>query len=92
VRNEHLWQPTKIDLTPAGPRAGAQVAVGSWHTVNQTARLVASALQRYARGHLLDLGAGRAPYFGTYRPLVDEITCIDWAHRLTASMSPPISI
>jgi SAM-dependent methyltransferase len=91
VRNEHLWQPTKVDLTPNGPRAGGRVGVGSWHAVNQTAPLVASALRRYARGHLLDLGAGRAPYFATYRPLVDEITCIDWEGSLHDSTHLDVS-
>jgi len=35
-------------------------------------------LRSHARGHLLDVGAGQAPLYGTYRGLVDETTCIDW--------------
>ncbi len=45
-------------------------------------RWYAQMLPRYARGRLLDLGCGKAPYYPLYAPHVSEVLCTDWAHSL----------
>lgn len=40
------------------------------------------ALDRNARGRLLDLGCGRVPLFAAYRRHVGEIICVDWGRSL----------
>ncbi|MER8772051.1 class I SAM-dependent methyltransferase [Mesorhizobium sp. M0960] len=39
-----------------------------------------SAIQKYARGRLIDLGCGNAPLAGIYRSVVDEYLWADWAN------------
>jgi SAM-dependent methyltransferase len=36
------------------------------------------AINKYASGHLIDMGCGDVPYYRMYRPLVQKITCVDW--------------
>jgi SAM-dependent methyltransferase len=81
MRNAEAWQPTKYvqrggkwcvsseprELSPLS-RLSSSLALGA------TERAIAV----HARGHLADLGCGRAPLFGMYRSRVEQVTCIDW--------------
>lgn len=37
-------------------------------------------LPAHARGRLLDLGCGKVPLYATYRDLVSDCFCVDWAN------------
>lgn len=50
--------------------------------VGLVADCYAEALPIHARGHLLDLGCGTVPLYGTYRDYVTEVTCVDWGNSL----------
>lgn len=81
MRNAAQWRPTKYvlrkgrwqvsrdrrDLLPAS-RLSSSLALSATQ----------AAIAHYARGHLIDLGCGTVPFFGIYRDLVDEVTCVDW--------------
>lgn len=85
MQNEDLWQPSKFEITSRGLRASrdpAEVYVGSRLSADQSAQALAAALRQHARGRLLDLGAGKAPLYHVYRPLVETVTCVDWARSL----------
>lgn len=66
-------------------RDPAEVGVGSRLVTDCVAALYEAYLPRFARGRLIDLGCGKAPLYGSYRDLVDEITCVDWPQSAHAS-------
>ena len=59
-----------------------EVGLGSRLVTDRIAALYDTHLPRFARGRLVDLGCGKAPLYGTYRPLVSEVTCVDWPQSL----------
>ncbi len=65
-------------------RSTAEVGVGSRLITDRIAALYDQHLPRYARGRLIDLGCGKAPLYGRYRRLVDEVTCVDWPQSVHA--------
>lgn len=85
MQNEADWRPSKFEITPRGLRASRdprEVYVGSRLSADQAARVLDRALRDHARGRLLDLGAGKAPLYHVYRPLVETVTCIDWERSM----------
>jgi SAM-dependent methyltransferase len=85
MKNEADWRPTKFVQTRRGLRASRnrrEVYVGSRISADGAAEALERVIRAHARGRLLDLGAGKAPLYGVYRPLVDEVVCVDWAHSL----------
>jgi SAM-dependent methyltransferase len=89
MRNEDLWKPTKYvrhgsrwkptrkkrDLTPGSRLIASLVAEKYEHY-----------LPRFARGHLADLGCGKVPFYGMYRPYVSRVTCADWPQSLHGNL------
>jgi SAM-dependent methyltransferase len=86
VKNEQLWRPTKFDFDENGelliPARPGELSIGSLLVSGLVARWYREHLPTYARGRLIDLGAGKMPLYGLYRPLADEILCTDWAGSL----------
>lgn len=81
MKNEAQWSPTKFDLIDGALQASLNprhLAIDSRIVAGFIAEGYTRALTRYARGSLLDLGCGQAPFYGMYRPLVNEVTCVDW--------------
>jgi SAM-dependent methyltransferase len=81
MRNEADWRPTKFVLREDRLRASSDddaVAPASRFITNVLAPRYHELLRRHAAGRLLDLGAGAVPLYEAYRPLVDEVTCVDW--------------
>jgi SAM-dependent methyltransferase len=60
----------------------AHVYPGSWFILSVYIDLYVEVIQRYTRGHLLDLGAGMVPFYGIYCDQISASTCIDWANSL----------
>ena len=82
MRNESAWRPSKYVLRGGRWRSStdaAEVGTGSRLITDAVARVYGQHLAAYARGRLLDLGCGQAPLYAMYRPLVSEVTCVDWA-------------
>lgn len=79
MKNEGAWRPSKFRHEAGRIDVGPSEAGGSWLIT----RLVADAYQRHlpahARGRLLDLGCGAVPLYAAYKPLVSEVTCVDWS-------------
>jgi SAM-dependent methyltransferase len=63
-----------------------EVGVGSRLITDLVAAFYAEQLPLHARGRLVDLGCGKAPLYGTYRTLVDAVTCVDWPQSPHASL------
>lgn len=59
-------------------RSRAEVGVGSRLVTDLVAGLYDVHLPQYAHGRLVDLGCGKAPLYGSYRALVQTVTCVDW--------------
>lgn len=101
--NEALWKPSKFLLREDGLHANpdpACVAPSSRLNVELLAEALLPALRKHAQGRLLDLGCGSVPLYETYRPQVDSICCVDWAHSghsllhidLAADLNQPTSL
>lgn len=88
MRNADRWTESKYVLRRGRLQASrdrAEVGVGSRLVSDLVAAFYQDALPRHARGRLADLGCGKAPLYGTYRPLVSSVTCIDWPQSVHAS-------
>ena len=85
MKNEAQWRPSKFVMRGGRLRASrdqAQIGVGSRLVGDAMAACYQQHLPQHARGRLVDLGCGRAPLYGAYRPHVDSVTCVDWAKSL----------
>lgn len=75
------WQPTKF-VRRGGKwrpsRDHSELAPASVVSATLALRSCVAALQDFACGHLADFGCGKVPYFGVYRDLTNQVTCIDW--------------
>lgn len=88
MKHIELWRPTKFVHVDGELRCG-DVSPGSRFISDVLARTYRTAIERHARGRLLDVGCGRVPLFGVYRERVTEIVCVDWA---TADASPHLDV
>ena len=82
------WTPSKFvlkngHLLPSDDPK--ELGIGSRVVAECMAAQYQLALQKYARGRLLDLGCGKVPLYGVYRDLVDEAVCVDWQGGLHGS-------
>jgi SAM-dependent methyltransferase len=78
MKNEAAWQPSKFRYAGGRITAGPAAEGGSWLVTQLVAGAYERHLPEHARGRLLDLGCGTVPLYAAYRPLVSEITCVDW--------------
>lgn len=85
MRNKETWQPSKFEFVNGkwiASRDRRQVGLGS----RLAAELIASRYDRYikdhVRGRLIDLGCGRVPLYGAYKPYVGDNVCVDWENTL----------
>jgi SAM-dependent methyltransferase len=79
MKNEQAWQPTKFSASGAELEVGPAASPASWLLTQLVAKAYQRHLPDHARGRLVDLGCGTVPLYGAYRPLVSEITCVDWS-------------
>jgi SAM-dependent methyltransferase len=79
VKNEASWRASKFRFVGGNISAGPAASDASWLVTQLVAKAYERHLPVHARGRLIDLGCGAAPLYGAYRPLVSEITCVDWA-------------
>lgn len=70
-RKAGQWKPNPDHVYP-----------GSWFILSVYIDLYVAIIEKYAKGKLLDLGAGMVPFYGIYKDKVDENVCIDWANSL----------
>lgn len=85
MRNEREWVETKYVFAGGrlmASRLRSEVNVGSRLITDLIAGAYQTHLPDNARGRLLDLGCGKVPLYRAYRPLVDDIVCVDWANTL----------
>jgi len=83
VRNKESWKPSKYVYRKrhlVASRDERAVGVGSRLMSDLIARGYEHHLPLHARGKLLDLGCGKAPLYATYRDMVTECVCVDWAN------------
>ena len=79
MRHEQDWQPSKFAHRAGCLSAGPGASDASWLISQLVAQAFERHLKSHVRGRLLDLGCGAVPLYAAYRPLVHEITCVDWA-------------
>jgi SAM-dependent methyltransferase len=76
------WQPSKFvrgkDGKLMASRDKQEVGPASRLIADLTAAWYDENLKKFASGKLLDLGCGKAPLYGAYAPLVDEVVLADW--------------
>ncbi|WP_437809290.1 class I SAM-dependent methyltransferase [Sorangium sp. So ce1078] len=83
MKNEATWRETKYVKRGGRLRASTdlrEVVMGSRLCGDCIARLYEEYLPRYARGATADLGCGKVPLYGAYRPHVSSVTCVDWGN------------
>jgi SAM-dependent methyltransferase len=89
MKNVERWTPSIFVKSTGGWRASrdpGEVGVGSRIIVELICRHYVRAIQGYAKGHLVDLGCGKAPLYGIYSRFVSEVTCVDWPNSLHGSV------
>lgn len=82
MKNKENWIPTKFVYHKGRLRASRdlnEVSIHSRVVSDQIATEYERLLPQYAKGHLLDLGCGKVPFYFVYKSLVDEVTTLDWA-------------
>jgi SAM-dependent methyltransferase len=81
MQHPEKWTQTKFAFRNGewrpSPLAG-ELAPASVVSASLALRSAVTALRAFACGHLADLGCGKVPYYGVYRDLVIEVTCVDW--------------
>lgn len=86
MQNTSAWQASKFIPSARNPRQWIpnrqHVYPGSWFIIAVYIDLYVSIVRKYARGKLLDLGAGMVPFYGIYKDQVAENVCIDWSNSL----------
>jgi SAM-dependent methyltransferase len=87
MKNVDQWKPSKAIQDSDGNWVANMRGVGrgSRHIASLQIPVYAKVISQYAKGSLLDCGAGKVPFYGVYKDLVSDITCTDWGsspHRL----------
>ncbi len=85
MRNAEIWKPSKFVFRKGRLHASGdplEVSAGSRLNTDIIASFFDRYLPAFARGRLVDLGCGKAPLYGAYRPFVKECVCVDWAETL----------
>ena len=83
MRNAESWKPSKFEYHKGrlrGSRDPKAVGIASRVMVDLIAEFYQRELPKYAKGHLVDLGCGHVPLYATYKDLVSQNTCLDWAN------------
>lgn len=81
MQRADAWVPTKFEQAGGGWRPSRdpnEFNPASSVSATLALRSCQAALRDFARGHLADFGCGKVPYFGIYRGLTTQVTCIDW--------------
>jgi SAM-dependent methyltransferase len=89
LRNIETWRPTKFVRRGGVLHASwkpADLSISSRFAADMVAPYYERAIRAHAQGRLLDLGCGYVPLYETYRDLVSENICIDWAN--TSHINP----
>lgn len=81
MKNSELWKPSKFEVNGEswrGSRNPHELAISSRITSDNAVKKYQELLVRYAHGHLIDFGCGKAPLYGIYRKLTTATTTVDW--------------
>ena len=88
MKNSANWKPTKFEFAKCDWRVSRdrrELNPSSRFSATLVLNAFQEAFRGHARGHLADFGCGKVPFYGLYRDLVDEVTCIDWPGSLHES-------
>lgn len=83
MRNLPSWKPSKFVYRHGrliASRDPREVGIASRLSADLIAALYDRELPLHAKGKLLDLGCGKVPLYATYKNVVSECTCVDWAN------------
>jgi hypothetical protein len=80
MKNIDKWKPSKAIQDSDGNWVVnfKGVGRGSRHVASLQIPAYAKVISKYAKGSLLDCGAGKVPFYGVYKDLVSDIICTDW--------------
>ena len=86
MKNEEIWKVSKVVKNKKGHWTHSlnpdEVAISSRLMVNIIAQLYETHIPQHVKGDLLDLGCGKVPFYGMYKPYAKNIYCIDWENSL----------
>lgn len=86
MRNTERWKPSKFAVLADGSvrcsSATGELGAGSILGATLVGRWYARVLPLHAAGRLVELGCGKLPMYGMYRPHVDDVVCTDWPNTL----------
>lgn len=83
MKNEESWIPTKFLPTKNKYKPNKKiVSSGSFYISQLQVDIYQEFIKKYAKGNFLDCGCGSVPYYSIYKPLVSDITCVDWSFSL----------
>ena len=93
VKDRALWKPSKYVRRRGRLMASRDVrdlGLGSRLNTDLVATLYDRELKAHARGRMLDLGCGKVPLYESYKGLVSDSVCVDWAN--TAHKNPHLDL
>jgi SAM-dependent methyltransferase len=83
--SEESWKPSKYVYRAGKLRASRdpmEVSIPSRLIVDLIAAFYQRHVAEHVKGHLLDLGCGKVPLYGIYKPYVKTVTCVDWPQSM----------
>jgi SAM-dependent methyltransferase len=91
----HEWKPSKFRIEGDVIRASddpGELAPSSRIIADLVGEFYSIVIPKYVSGDLADLGCGKAPLLGAYRPLCTSILLADWANSAHANPLLDLSI
>ena len=93
MKNIQNWNPTKYvfkkrEILPT--KNTKELNVASRLMASEVGSFYSEQIPKYAKGKLIDLGCGKAPFYGFYRDFVEEVFCVDWTN--TAHKNPHLDL
>jgi SAM-dependent methyltransferase len=85
MQNVKAWAPSKFVFEHGRLKASknsCEVNPASRLMCNLVASNYEAHVKSHCRGRLLDLGCGKVPFYGLYRPYISEAICVDWSKSL----------
>jgi SAM-dependent methyltransferase len=82
MKNQELWKPSRIRRIAGGNEFIldiSRVYPGSVHVARLQFEALKPLLLQYAKGHLLDVGCGKVPYYEFLREQTEMHYCIDYS-------------
>ena len=85
MKNENNWKPSKFEIINEKLIPSNSIGYSSRRMAGFIGLFYTEVLPKICKGDLLDLGCGKVPLYQFYKPLVSNVTCVDWGNSYTGN-------